>query len=93
MTKPSYPLPPGSLGLPLIGETVQFLLSSNFGDKREKQYGSIYKTNILGRKTVFMTGAEKNGIQFSRFWWWTAILFGLCFCTDGNEDFCFCAIA
>ncbi|MGK7951834.1 MAG: cytochrome P450 [Xenococcaceae cyanobacterium] len=60
MKEPSHPLPPGSLGLPLIGETIQFLLDSNFGNKREKQYGSIYKTNILGRKTVFMTGAEAN---------------------------------
>ena len=56
----SHPLPPGSLGLPIIGETAQFLLDSNFGNKREKQYGSIYKTNILGRKTVFMSGAEAN---------------------------------
>ena len=60
MKDTSYPLPPGSLGLPLIGETVQFLLDPNFGNKREKQYGLIYKTNILGRKTVFMTGAEAN---------------------------------
>ncbi len=60
MKDPSHPLPPGSLGFPFIGETVQFLLDPNFGDKREKQHGSIYKTNILGRKTVFMTGAEAN---------------------------------
>lgn len=60
MKTPSHPLPPGNLGLPLIGETVQFLLDPNFGDKRENAYGSIYKTNILGRKTVFMSGAEAN---------------------------------
>ena len=56
----SQPLPPGSLGLPLIGETIQFLFDPNFADKREKKYGSISKTNILGRKTVFMSGAEAN---------------------------------
>lgn len=60
MKQSSYPLPPGSLGFPIIGETVQFLLDANFANKREKQYGSIYKTNILGRKTVFMSGAEAN---------------------------------
>ncbi|MEL4896373.1 cytochrome P450 [Crocosphaera sp. Alani8] len=58
--KPSNSLPPGRLGLPLVGETIQFLLDPDFGDKREKQYGSIYKTNILGRKTVFMSGAQAN---------------------------------
>jgi len=60
MSKSSSPLPPGRLGLPILGETIPFLLDRNFGDKREKQYGSIYKTKILGQKTVFMTGAEAN---------------------------------
>lgn len=60
MKEQSHPLPPGSLGLPFIGETIQFLLDSDFANKREKQYGSIYKTHILGRKTVFMTGAKAN---------------------------------
>ncbi len=60
MNNSSQSLPPGSTGLPIIGETIQFLLDPNFADKREKQYGCIYKTNILGRKTVFMTGAQAN---------------------------------
>ena len=60
MKEQSHPFPPGSLGLPLIGETVPFVLDSNFGKKGEKQYGSIFKTNILGRNTVFMSGAEAN---------------------------------
>jgi len=60
MPESSHPLPPGRLGLPFLGETIPFLLDQNFGNKREKQYGSIYKTNILGRKTVFMTGADAN---------------------------------
>ncbi len=56
----SNSLPPGRLGLPILGETLQFLLDANFADKREKQYGSIYKTHILGRKTIFMSGPEAN---------------------------------
>ena len=60
MKAPSHLLPPGTLGLPIIGETIQFLLDPNFGDKRKKKYGSISKTNILGRKTVLMSGAEAN---------------------------------
>ncbi|MDJ0661136.1 MAG: cytochrome P450 [Crocosphaera sp.] len=60
MKATSKPVPPGRFGLPILGETLQFLLDPKFADKREKQYGSIYKTHILGRKTVFMTGAEAN---------------------------------
>ncbi|ACB53076.1 cytochrome P450 [Crocosphaera subtropica ATCC 51142] len=60
MKAPSHPLPPGRFGLPIVGETLQFLLDPNFADKREKQYGSIYKTQILGRKTVFMSGSKAN---------------------------------
>ena len=60
MGESSHPLPPGQLGFPLIGETIQFLLDRDFADKREQKYGSIYKTNLLGRKTIFMTGAQAN---------------------------------
>ena len=60
MKDTSQSLPPGSFGLPIVGETIQFLFDSEYVDKREKQYGSISKTNILGRKTVFMSGAEAN---------------------------------
>jgi len=52
------PLPPGSLGLPVIGESISFLRDPNFMDKRQKKYGSIFKTHILGRPTVVMIGAE-----------------------------------
>ena len=52
--------PPGSLGLPLIGETISFFNDPNFLDKRLKKYGSVFKTHIFGRPTVFMTGADAN---------------------------------
>lgn len=53
-------LPPGSFGLPVIGETFSFLRDPDFTTKRAKKYGSIFKTHILGRPTVFMVGAEAN---------------------------------
>ncbi|WP_072623221.1 cytochrome P450 [Spirulina major] len=56
----SNPLPPGSFGLPLIGETVQFLRDRDFALKRQAQYGPIFKTQILNRPTVIMVGAEAN---------------------------------
>jgi cytochrome P450 len=54
------PLPPGHFGLPFIGETLSFLRDSNFTQKRQQQYGPIFKTKILGRPTVIMIGPEAN---------------------------------
>lgn len=51
-------LPLGSIGFPLIGETLGFLFDSNFISKRRTRYGSIFKSHILGKPTVFMTGPE-----------------------------------
>ena len=61
----SLPLPPGSLGLPLIGESIAFFNDSNFIDKRQKKYGKTFKTNIFARPTIVMTGAEANRFLFT----------------------------
>jgi cytochrome P450 len=53
-------LPPGSLGLPVIGDTLNFLQDSEFAKKRHQQYGPIFKTSIFGQPTVFMRGQEAN---------------------------------
>ncbi|MEM9487473.1 MAG: cytochrome P450 [Cyanobacteria bacterium P01_F01_bin.116] len=54
------PHPPGSLGLPFLGESLNFLFDPQFADKRQAQYGNIFKTHILGRPTVVMMGPEAN---------------------------------
>ncbi|MBE9204975.1 cytochrome P450 [Nostoc sp. LEGE 06077] len=51
-------LPPGSFGLPVVGETLSFLADLNFAEKRYQRYGAIFKTHILGRPTVAMIGPE-----------------------------------
>lgn len=56
----SLPLPPGSFGLPIIGETISFLRDPNFTENRHKQYGPIFKTHLFGRPTVMLIGAEAN---------------------------------
>ncbi|MEG4105758.1 cytochrome P450 [Microcoleus sp. S13_C5] len=53
-------LPPGSFGLPLIGDTINFLQDAQFAKKRQQQYGNIFKTSIFGQPTVFMCGQEAN---------------------------------
>ena len=59
------PSPPGSLGLPLIGETINFLRDPDFATKRQAQYGSIFKTSIIGQPTVFLCGPEANEFLLS----------------------------
>lgn len=44
------PLPPGSFGWPIVGETISFLLDPQFADKRQAKYGNIFKTQLIGRR-------------------------------------------
>lgn len=53
-------LPPGSFGLPFVGETISFLRDPGFADKRHERYGLVFKTHLFGRPTVVMSGAEAN---------------------------------
>ncbi|CAL9026764.1 unnamed protein product [Prunus brigantina] len=49
--KPTPNLPPGSMGWPYLGETLQ-LYSQNpnvFFATRQSRYGEVFKTHILGR--------------------------------------------
>ncbi|WP_353931160.1 cytochrome P450 [Okeanomitos corallinicola TIOX110] len=59
------PLPPGNLGLPIIGETISFLNDPNFAENRQKKYGNVFKTNLFGSPTIIMIGAEANRFIFS----------------------------
>ncbi|MGB8702399.1 MAG: cytochrome P450 [Thermosynechococcaceae cyanobacterium] len=54
------PLPPGHFGWPVVGETLNFILDPQFANKRQAQYGNIFKTHILGRPTVVLMGPEAN---------------------------------
>lgn len=64
--KPFQRLPPGNLGFPLIGETLQFLwaLRSNkaqeFFDKRVNKFGHVFKTSLIGHPTVVVSGSSGN---------------------------------
>jgi cytochrome P450 len=57
-------LPPGSLGLPVIGETRAFLADqAEFLRTRFEKHGSIFKTRIAGHVTVCFGGRD----GFARF--------------------------
>ncbi|TKY47533.1 Cytochrome P450 90A1 [Spatholobus suberectus] len=59
-------LPPGSYGLPFIGETLQLISaykSDNpepFMDERVRRYGPIFTTHVFGEATVFSADPEAN---------------------------------
>ena len=46
--------------MPLIGETIEFLRDPDFMEKRQKKYGSIFKTRIFGADSIVIIGAEAN---------------------------------
>jgi retinoid hydroxylase len=54
------PLPPGSQGWPIIGETFSFLRDSQFVQKRHQRYGPVFRTHMMGRPTIILKGAEAN---------------------------------
>jgi cytochrome P450 len=55
-------LPPGSDGLPLLGETLSFAKNPfRFIEERLATHGRIFRSNVLGRKTVVVAGAEAAG--------------------------------
>uniref|UniRef100_A0A0E0EC49 Cytochrome P450 n=1 Tax=Oryza meridionalis TaxID=40149 RepID=A0A0E0EC49_9ORYZ len=67
----SYNLPPGSLGIPVIGQTISLLraLRSNtdyqWYQDRIKKYGPVSKMSVFGSPTVLLTGPAANRFVFS----------------------------
>ncbi|KAJ9543376.1 hypothetical protein OSB04_023083 [Centaurea solstitialis] len=59
-------LPKGSLGYPLIGETLSFLEAqkkdqgSEWISQRVKKYGPVFKTSLMGAPTVVIIGQSGN---------------------------------
>ncbi|KAG2632498.1 hypothetical protein PVAP13_2NG110700 [Panicum virgatum] len=63
-------LPPGSMGLPIVGETLQLLKSSSsldipdFYKLRLKRYGHLFKTSFVGKPVVVSMDMEFNRFMF-----------------------------
>nr|XP_027107096.1 cytochrome P450 87A3-like isoform X2 [Coffea arabica] len=59
-------LPPGSMGLPIIGETIQYFTPyasddiPPFVQKRAAKYGPIFRTSIVGEPIIVSTDADVN---------------------------------
>ncbi|KAE9452150.1 hypothetical protein C3L33_15950, partial [Rhododendron williamsianum] len=65
-------LPPGSMGLPIIGETLHLLIPSRsldlhpFIKKRIQRYGPLFRTSLAGRPVIISTDPEVNNYIFSQ---------------------------
>ena len=52
-------IPPGSLGMPFLGEALKFLKDPfAFTLDRTRKHGNIWKTRILGDTVVFFAGPK-----------------------------------
>jgi retinoid hydroxylase len=55
------PLPPGTSGLPIVGETGDWARDPlGFARLRHKRHGPIFRTHLLGRPCAVMLGPEAN---------------------------------
>ncbi|XVF35837.1 hypothetical protein REPUB_Repub19eG0005400 [Reevesia pubescens] len=65
-------LPPGSMGLPLLGETLSFLVTGKsidihpFVKERMNRYGPLFKTSVAGRSIVISTDPDFNHFLFQQ---------------------------
>ncbi|XP_057976089.1 cytochrome P450 87A3 [Malania oleifera] len=65
-------LPPGSMGFPLLGESLQFFAPNTSSDispfikERMKRYGPIFRTNLVGRPVVISTDPDLNHFIFQQ---------------------------
>jgi hypothetical protein len=58
-TGPTLAFPPGRFGLPIIGESIQYLRDpEGFIVQRQQQYGNVFKTHLFGRPTIALIGAD-----------------------------------
>ncbi|KAL5702266.1 beta-amyrin 28-monooxygenase [Ranunculus cassubicifolius] len=95
------PLPPGTMGWPLIGETLELQRLNQSGKPDEFFYRrirkfnqNIFKTSILGEKTIILCGAAGNKFIFTSekslvlTWWPDSLkkLFGTSFFTAPYDE-------
>ncbi|XP_059290955.1 cytochrome P450 716B1-like [Lycium ferocissimum] len=69
--RPSKSVPPGSLGFPIIGQSLGLLraMRANTAEKwleeRVQKYGPISKLSLFGKPTVFIYGQAANKFVFT----------------------------
>jgi len=57
--KNNHNLPPGNMGLPWIGESSSLIFNpQRFSQKRHEKYGPVFKSQIFGNPTIYVSGGE-----------------------------------
>ncbi|XP_050369151.1 beta-amyrin 28-monooxygenase-like [Argentina anserina] len=94
-------LPPGNVGYPVIGETYEFLSWGQKGypekfvsDRVNMHSSQVFKTSLIGEKTIFFCGTACNKFLFSnenklvRFWFPSSFkkIFPSCNKTSAGEE-------
>ncbi|PSS04897.1 Cytochrome P450 87A3 like [Actinidia chinensis var. chinensis] len=65
-------LPPGSMGLPFVGETLQLLMPNHsldlhpFIKNRIQRYGPVFSTNLVGRPMIISSDPLLNSFIFQQ---------------------------
>lgn len=66
-----HPLPPGTTGLPFVGETFAYLRTNHenkangFVKVRKAKYGDVFKTSLFFERTIVLDGAEANRFLYT----------------------------
>ena len=64
-------LPPGSFGLPLVGESISFVrarkhdMTEEWIHERVHKFGPVFRTSLFGSNLVVLTGQVGNRLAFS----------------------------
>jgi cytochrome P450 len=59
-------VPPGSLGIPIVGGTLRFLSDPlEFTRRGARDHGMVFKAGIIGKPTIFMLGPKANEFVLS----------------------------
>ncbi len=59
------PLPPGNMGLPIIGESLAYWRDRDFVAKRQERFGPTFKSSLFGHSVVFLLGRDANRFVLS----------------------------